>query len=229
MKNSYTMHDLPPSERPRERLARLGTEALSTQEILAIILGRGIKGEPVMALANNLLSSFGNLNNLANATLIELSKIKGIGLAKGTQIKAAFELGKRLDNSFSYSIKEHIKSPEDVIKEIRNNLKGKKKEHFMALFLDTRNHPIETRTISIGSLDSSIVHPRELFKEAISHSAASIILVHNHPSGDTEPSDEDVQLTKRLIEAGEVLGIEILDHIVISDNSHLSMKSKGLI
>jgi DNA repair protein RadC len=229
MKNSYTIHDLPPSERPRERLARLGTEALSTQEILAIILGKGIKGEPVMALAHNLLITFGNLNNLANATLIELSKIKGIGAAKGTQIKAAFELGKRLDDSFSINSKEHIRSPEDVIKEVQKSLKGKKKEHFLALFLDTRNHPIETRTISIGSLDSSIVHPRELFKEAISHSAASIILVHNHPSGDTEPSDEDIKLTKRLIEVGQVLGIEILDHVVISDHAYLSMKAKRLI
>lgn len=177
MKDSFTIHDLPQSERPRERLFKHGIEALSAQEILALILGRGIKGESVMVTAQNLLSKFGNLKNLADASVTELSEIKGIGPAKAAQIKAAFELGKRLENSIDKVSNEKINSPQDVIKSVRGKLKGKKKEHFMVLSLDTRNHPINTQTISIGSLDSSIVHPREVFKEAISSSAASVILM----------------------------------------------------
>ena len=229
MKESFTVHDLPLSERPRERLFKLGIEALSAQEVLALILGRGIKGEPVMATAQNLLSKFGNLKNIAAASVTELSEIKGIGPAKAAQIKAAFELSKRLENSPDENPKNKLQSPQDVIKSVRNKLKGKKKEHFLALSLDTRNHLINTQTVSIGSLDSSIVHPREVFKEAISCSAASVIFIHNHPSGDPEPSEDDTKLTKRLIEAGEILGIEVLDHIIVCDTDYLSMKARNLI
>ena len=181
-----------------------------------------------MVTAQNLLSKFGNLKNLADASVTELSEIKGIGPAKAAQIKAAFELGKRLENSIDKVSNEKINSPQDVIKSVRGKLKGKKKEHFMVLSLDTRNHPINTQTISIGSLDSSIVHPREVFKEAISASAASVIFVHNHPSGDPEPSEDDIKLTRRLVEAGEIIGIEVLDHIVICDRDYLSMKARNL-
>ena len=229
MKESFTIHDLPLAERPRERLARLGIEALSTQEILALILGRGTRGEPVMVTAQNLLSKFGNLKNIAAASVVELSEIKGIGQAKAAQIKAAFELSKRLEDSTDENLKGKVNSPQDVIKSIKSKLKGKKKEHFLVLSLDTRNHLINIQTVSIGSLDSSIVHPREVFKEAISSCAASVIFVHNHPSGEPEPSQDDIKLTKRLIEAGEILGIEVLDHIIVCDKDHCSMKSKNLI
>lgn len=229
MKNSFTVRDLPLSERPRERLFKLGIEALSAQEVLALILGRGIKGESVMATAQNLLSKFGNLKNIAAASVTELNEIKGIGPAKAAQIKAAFELSKRLENFPDDNPKNKLQSPQDVIKSVRNKLKGKKKEHFLVLSLDTRNHLINTRTVSIGSLDSSIVHPREVFKEAISCSAASVIFIHNHPSGDPEPSEDDTKLTKRLIEAGEILGIEVLDHIIVCDTDYLSMKARNLI
>lgn len=229
MKESFTIHDLPPAERPRERLVKFGAEALSTQEVLALILGRGIKGESVLVTAQNLLINFGSLRNVANASITELSKIKGIGLAKASQIKAAFELGKRLDDSSAQSSQEKVKCPEDAIKAVKNKLKGKKKEHFLVLSLDTRNHPIDTQTVSIGSLDSSIVHPREVFKEAISSCAASVIFIHNHPSGDPEPSEDDIKLTKRLVEAGEILGIEVLDHIIVCDSEYLSMKAKNLL
>jgi DNA repair protein RadC len=177
MKDSFTIHDLPQAERPRERLLKHGIEALSAQEVLALILGRGVKGESVMVTAQNLLSKFGNLRNLSDASITQLSGIKGIGHAKAAQIKAAFELGKRLDSSADNTSNEKISSPQDVIKSVRGKLKGKKKEHFIVLTLDTRNHPISIQTISIGSLDSSIVHPREVFKEAISASAASVILM----------------------------------------------------
>ena len=223
------MHDLPLSERPRERLSKLGSEALSSQEILALILGRGIKGESVIVTSQKLLSKFGNLKNLASASIEELTQIKGIGPAKAAQIKATFELSKRLENSSGEATKITVKSPEDVVKTARNLLKGKKKEHFLVICLDTRNHLIKTSTVSIGSLDCSIVHPREVFKDAISSSAASVIFIHNHPSGDPTPSEDDIKMTKRLIEAGEIIGIEVLDHIIICDSEHLSMKAKNLV
>jgi len=229
LKNSFTIHDLPLSERPRERLSKLGSEALSSQEILALILGRGIRGESVMVTAQKLLSKFGNLKNLASASVEELTQIKGIGPAKAAQIKATFELSKRLENSSSETIRLTVKSPEDVIVTARALVKGKKKEHFLVLCLDTRNHLIKTSTVSIGSLDCSIVHPREVFKEAISSCAASVIFIHNHPSGDPTPSEDDIKMTKRLIEAGEIIGIEVLDHIIICDSEHLSMKAKNLV
>jgi len=229
MKKSFTVHDLPLSERPRERLLKHGIEALSAQEILALILGRGIKNESVIVTAQKLLSTFGNLKNIAAASMEELTKIKGIGPAKAAQIKAAFELSKRLEDSSDKDQKTTVKSPEDAIKSVKNQLKGKKKEHFLVLSLDTRNHLINTQTISIGSLDSSIVHPREVFKEAISSTAASVIFAHNHPSGDPTPSEDDIKLTKRLVEAGEILGIEVLDHIIICDKDYISMKSKNLL
>ncbi len=229
MKKSFTVHDLPLSERPRERLLKHGIEALSAQEILALILGRGIKDESVIVTAQKLLSTFGNLKNIAAASMEELTKIKGIGPAKAAQIKAAFELSKRLEDSSDKDRKATVKSPEDAIKSVKNQLKGKKKEHFLVLSLDTRNHLINTQTISIGSLDSSIVHPREVFKEAISSTAASVIFAHNHPSGDPTPSEDDIKLTKRLVEAGEILGIEVLDHIIICDKEYISMKSRNLL
>lgn len=229
MKKSFTIHDLPLAERPRERLFKLGVESLSVQEVLALILGRGTTGESVMVTAQKLLSVFGNLKNIAAASIEELTEIKGIGPAKAAQIKAAFELNKRLEASSNEEPKPTVKSPEDAIKVVKNKLKGKKKEHFLVLSLNTRNHLINDHTISIGSLDSSIVHPREVFKEAISSSAASVIFIHNHPSGDPTPSEDDIKLTKRLIETGEILGIDVLDHIIMCDNDYLSMKGKNLL
>jgi DNA repair protein RadC len=228
MKDSFTVHDLPLSERPRERLLKLGPEALSAQEILAIILGRGIKGESVMVTSQKLLSKFGNLKGIANASMEELTQISGIGPAKAAQIKAAVELSKRLESSADESKKPALKSPEDVVNIVRGQLKGKKKEHFLVLCLDTRNHLINCKSVSMGSLDTSVVHPREAFKEAISSSAASVIFVHNHPSGDPEPSEEDIELTKRLAKAGEIVGIEVLDHIIVCDKSYLSLKARNL-
>jgi DNA repair protein RadC len=228
MKDSFTVHDLPLSERPRERLFKLGSEALSAQEILALILGRGVKGESVMVTSQKLLSRFGNLKGIANASVEELTQTRGIGPAKAAQIKAALELSKRLEADVGEKPQPVVKSPEDVAAVVKGQLKGKKKEHFLVLCLDTRNRLINCRSVSIGSLDTSIVHPREVFKEAVSASAASVIFVHNHPSGDPEPSKEDVELTKRLVKAGEIIGIDVLDHIIICDKSYLSLKAKNL-
>ena len=228
VRRTFTVSDLPPSERPRERLLRFGVEALSAQEILALILGRGTKGESVMLTAQRLLSRFGDLEGIAASSVEELSTIKGIGPAKAAQLKAAFDLGRRLD---TYPVKEKrsIRSPEDALREVKRNLKGKKREHFLAILLDTRNQVISIAPISIGSLDSSVVHPREVFREALAASAASVIFVHNHPSGDPSPSEDDIKLTRRLVEAGNIMGVDVLDHVVVADSSFVSLKGMGSI
>jgi len=228
MKKSFTIHDLPISERPRERLQKFGVEALSAQEILALILGRGISGESVMITAQRLLSQFGNLTGIASASVEELSQVKGIGIAKASQIKAAFELTNRLEDYSEAGGKPLVKTPDDVVSIVRSRLRDKKKEYFLALLLDTRSQLIKVSEISIGSLDTSIVHPREVFKEAISASAASVIFAHNHPSGDPEASEDDTELTKRLVKAGEIMGIAVLDHIIIGGKNYLSLKREGL-
>jgi len=228
VKKSFTIHDLPVTERPRERLQRFGVEALSAQEILALILGRGIAGESVTMTAQRLLSKFGNLRGIAGASVEELAEIRGIGLAKASQIKAAFELANRLEGQTETGKRQVVRNPIEVVSVVRSRLKGKKKEHFLVVLLDTRNQVIKVSEVSVGSLDTSVVHPREVFKEAISASAASVIFVHNHPSGDTEASEDDIRLTKRLAEAGEIMGIDVLDHIIVTDKDYLSLKSKGL-
>ncbi|MBC8521537.1 MAG: DNA repair protein RadC [Methanomicrobia archaeon] len=191
-RKSFTIHDLPVSERPRERLLKLGSEALSAQEILALVLGRGIAGESVMVTAQRLLSELGNLKGIANASIEELSKVKGIGVAKAAQLKASFELGNRVEESYLYEKEEKtVRTPEDAVNLVKRRLRGKKREHFIALLLDTRSHLITTSEISIGSLDTSIAHPREVFKEAISASANSCIFIHNHPSGNPTPSGDE--------------------------------------
>lgn len=226
--SSFTVRDLPRQERPRERLQKFGAEALSAQELLALVIGRGIPKKSVMNIAQELLTRFGNVKAISQATIEELSQIKGIGLAKAAQIKACFELGKR--EELEPELKNFdIKDPEAVVKAIRASIKDKAKEHFKLILLNPRNKIIGISTISIGTLNASLVHPREVFKDAITHSAASVVLAHNHPSGDPEPSEDDLKITKKLVDSGQILGIEVLDHIVIGKNNFCSFKERGLI
>jgi DNA repair protein RadC len=208
--SSFTVRDLPRQERPRERLQKFGPEALSAQELLALVIGRGIPKKSVMNIAQELLARFGNVKAIGQATIEELSQIKGIGLAKAAQIKACFELGKRED--LEPETKDfNIKDPEAVVRAIRASINDKAKEHFKLILLNPRNKIIGISTISIGTLNASLVHPREVFKDAIMHSAASVVLAHNHPSGDPEPSEDDLKITKNLVESGKIVGTEVID------------------
>ena len=227
MSKSFTIHDLPKEERPRERLVKFGEQVLSAQELLQVILGRGIAGESVVVTAQKLLSQFGSLQKLAEASIEELSSVKGIGPAKATQIKAVFEIGRRISTQTpSYKSKE-LTDPKKVYQLIKSKLKDYHKEHFYIIALNSRNHSIAE--VSVGSLDASVVHPREVFAEAIKNKAASVIFAHNHPSGDPEPSEDDLVTTKQLTEAGKILGIEVVDHIIVTKNSYFSFKDGNLI
>lgn len=227
MGKSFTIHDLPKEERPRERLVKFGEQALSAQELLQLILGRGIAGESVVITAQKLLSQFGSLQKLAEASIEELSSIKGIGLAKASQIKAVFEIGRRLSTQTTPYKSKELTNPEKVYRLIKSKLKDYHKEHFYIIPIDSRNWSIAE--VSVGSLNASIVHPREVFAEAIKNRAASVIFVHNHPSGDPEPSEDDLAITKRLVEAGKILGIEVADHIIIVKTGFISFKEKKLL
>ena len=218
--------DIPRPDRPREKLIKKGPKALKKEELLAIILRTGLKGKNAIQVANDILIKYGNKKFLL-ASYQELRNIKGVGPTKAAQILAAIELGSRL---FKEKPEQeiYIHSPEDTIK-IISNIKNNKKENFVALYLDARNKLIHQETISIGSLNASIVHPREVFEPAIQYLAAQIILAHNHPSGDPEPSTEDLAITKRLVESGKILGIEITDHIIVAKNGFISFKAKRLL
>jgi len=221
MNKSFTIHDLPKEERPRERLVKFGEQALSAQELLQLILGRGIAGESVAVTAQKLLTQFGSLQKLSEASVEELSSIKGIGLAKAAQIKAAFEIGRRLSTQTDPYKSKELTDPEKVFKFMRGKIKDYKKERLYVISLNTRSWTVNE--VSVGTLDSSIAHPREAFSEAIKSNASFVIFVHNHPSGDTEPSQEDIELTRQLVEAGKLLGIEVLDHIIITANDFRSI------
>ncbi len=216
--------DLPRVDRPREKLLKYGSDKLSTTELLAILLRTGIKGKNVVELSNQILKLFGT-ESLQAITITNLRKIKGLGSVKATEIIAAIALGKRLIIE-----KTPMKAinPESVF-EALSDIRKLKKEHFIAFYLDTKNVEIARETISIGTLNASLVHPREVFEPAIRLSAASVIIAHNHPSGDVTPSHEDMQITKKLADAGNLLDIHILDHIIVSSHAFLSFKEKGFV
>jgi DNA repair protein RadC len=218
--------DLPKIERPREKLIKKGARALKKEELLAIILRTGIRGKNAIEVANDILEKYGD-KKLLDASYKELRNIRGVGLTKAVQILAAMELGSRLFKEKSEK-EVYINSSQDVAKEIEH-IKENKKENFVVLYLDARNKLIYKETVSIGTLNANLVHPREVFEPAVKNLAAQIIVAHNHPSGDPEPSEDDLIITKRLVEAGKILGIELIDHVIIAKNSYASLKEKGLI
>lgn len=225
---TVAIREMPATERPRERLTHYGASALSTTELLAIQLRIGTRERSAVGLAELLLSHFGGLRGVSNASVEELGKVKGIGPVKAVEIMAAVELGKRLA-ALSPEEKPCIRSPQDVANLLMPEMRDLKKEHLKSLLLNSKNQVMHIKTVSVGILDSSLVHPREVFKDAILASSAAIIIAHNHPSGDPTPSPEDKRVTQRLHEAGQLLGIDLLDHIVIGDQRWVSLKERGVI
>ena len=216
--------DLPRVDRPREKILKYGPVKLSTTELLAILLRTGIKGVNVVELSNKILKLFGT-ENIQNITIADLRKIKGLGPVKSAEIVACIELGKRL---LQEKQPLHVISPQNVFDSLIDT-RSLKKEYFIAIYLDTRNQEIAREIISVGTLNASLVHPREVFEPAVRNTAASIILVHNHPSGTLQPSTNDNLLTLRLKDAGKIIGIEVKDHIIVSNVGYLSYKEKGLL
>jgi len=224
IKVKKTIKDLPEVERPREKLIQYGPGKLSNSELLAILLRSGKKGENVIELANKILKRFSK-DELPNLTFDDLKDYSGLGPAKACEIVACFELGKRLLKDKKAEI--YLK-PKEIWEELKD-LRDHKKEHFVIFYLDSRNQEIKREIISVGSLNANLVHPREVFEPAVRHLAAQIVLTHNHPSGDPEPSEDDLEITKQLTESGKILGIEVVDHIIITKTGFISFKEKNLI
>ncbi len=225
--NKIRIQDIPEQERPRERLIRNGPESLSNAELLGIILRTGSRKENVISLCNQIFSQY-NLKQLSLANVSRLMQVHGVGEAKAAQVAAVFELARRLE-TFVEEPKRKICSPKDVYALMYPKMREQKKEKFVTLCLDTKNQVLKEDVISVGSLNASIVHPREVFKAALMESSASVIMIHNHPSGDPSPSKEDIMVTEKLIEGGKLLGIDVLDHIIIGDGRYVSLKDEGFV
>src|SRR3989338_9863035 len=216
--------DLHKIEQPREKLEKYGVSKLSNEELLAILLRTGPEGTGVLDLAKQIFKKFQG-TKLADTNFEELEKVHGLGPAKASEIVACFELGRRLLQNKKSAL---LLSPQDVwdqLKDIRDN----KKEHFVIFFLDSRNQEIKREVVSIGSLNANLVHPREVFEPAVRHLAAQVIIAHNHPAGDPSPSQEDSEITKQLVEAGKLLGIDVKDHVIVSKTNHFSFKEHKLL
>lgn len=216
---------IPKAERPRERLTRYGSDAVSTVELLAIVLGSGTKSCSVLELAGQILSHFGSLKNLANATLRELMAVKGIGPAKALQLQAAFSLLRRFQQEPE---RLPLRNPEAVYALIRSELEEAPTEQLLIVLRDTKRRLLHREIVSTGTLTELLIHPREVFHAAIRHRAHSAIIAHNHPSGDPTPSFRDLEMTKLLASAGRVVGIELVDHLIIGKNSYISLFEKGV-
>lgn len=225
---SYSIRSLPEEERPRERLHRYGPEAVSVAELIAILLGSGTRGRSVLQLAHEIVAHFGSLRNLSDATIAELCTIKGLGIAKAVQLKAAFNLGLRVSKQLSGPT-YRIEHPLHVYNLVKEELSEEKREVLIVILLDTKGCVIIQETISIGTLSETLVHPREVFYPAIRHKAASLILVHNHPSGDPTPSKEDYDVTELLVKVGSMMSIPISDHLIIGKSGYTSLRQKGFI
>lgn len=229
MAENIRVNDIPLNERPVEKLLQFGVESLSNEELLAILLRTGTKGENVIALSKRLLIELDGLDGLLNVSFEEASKIKGIKKVKACQIIAMMELFNRFKTLKSQKENLKISSPKDVSTLLINEMSNFKQEVFKLILLNTKSIIIGTKDVFKGTLNSSIVHPREVFKEAVQRGSANIIVCHNHPSGDPNPSKEDIDITLRLKECGNIMGIGLLDHIIIGNNKYVSLKEKGII
>jgi len=218
--------DLPKSDRPREKLIAKGVENLKDSELLAILLRTGTIGKNVIEIASQILSKYSK-KRLLQMTYNDLSKISGIDSAKATTLLAAFELSKRALEVNDTNLPV-ISDAKDAVAQL-SDMRDLKKEHLVALYLNAKNQLVHKETISMGTLNANLVHPREVFEPALKYSAAQIIAAHNHPSGDPKPSEDDLEVTKRLIEAGKMMGIELMDHVIVSKNSHFSFKEEKLL
>ncbi|MBI2230778.1 MAG: DNA repair protein RadC [Deltaproteobacteria bacterium] len=220
----------PEEDRPREKLLAKGAQALSETELLAIILrnGNASTGESAIDHARLLLNEFGGLKGIDDAGVAELERVKGIGPAKTAQLKAALEIARRLGNH-KWQVGASLRSSEDVYNHFRDTLGNEKREIFYVVLLDNKNKKLRDVKVSEGSLTASLVHPREVYKPVIRESAAAVIFVHNHPSGDPAPSQEDIEITRRLKEVGEVMGVRVLDHVVIGHDRYFSFSDKGML
>ncbi len=227
-KGSYTIHDLPNEDRPRERLQQVGEKNLSHQELVAIIIEKGSRGENALQLSQRLIAEFGSLTKLSKATFQQLVSIKGIGPATACKLKAAFQIG-RLGSQKSTPLRKEVRSASDVFDLIKNEIGDKNKEYFLLICLDARNRITAKEVVSIGTLNSSLSHPREIFKSAISHQACYLILAHNHPSGDVQPSRSDLKLTEKLIAVSQLVNIPIIDHLIVSTTDYFSWRESNLI
>lgn len=227
MQKPLLIKEMAQQERPRERLIKFGPKALTNAELLAIILVSGIKGESALHLAHRLLARFGDLRGLLDLSIEELQKEPGIGQAKACQLAAISELAIRLSESRLHETV--IRQPADLAQLLMPRFQLLQQEEFVVILLDTKNKVLAVETVFRGSLNASIVHPREVFKLAIRRSAAAMLVAHNHPSGDPTPSREDIDVTRRLMEAGKIVGITVLDHVVFGDGKIVSMKEKGLV
>ena len=219
----------PEGERPREKLVMMGSDALSPAELIAILIGTGVGNSSALDLGKELLRKFRSLENLASASIIELDKVKGIGLAKAVTLKAAFQLSRNLDQEIARRKLNYVREPADVARIFIPLLGHLKQEVFAVALLDTAGKYLQSEKITVGTLNASLVHPREVYKSAIRHSAASIILVHNHPSGQLTPSSEDLRITRQLVETGKILDIPVHDHLIIAGNRFVSLKEEGYI
>lgn len=224
---SYSIQKLPQEDRPRERMTRYGPEALSAAELIALILGSGTKSVPVLQLAQDVVARFGTLQGLSEATLAELCEINGVGMAKAIQIKAAFSLGLRASRQ-AIAPRFRIDNPLHAYHLVKEELERETRELFVVILQDTKGYVICHEIVAIGTLSNALVHPREVFYPAIRHKAASLIIAHNHPSGDPTPSVEDYALTKVLVEVGKLMNLPVHDHLIIGLQSYVSLRQKGV-
>ncbi len=220
------MKDLSPPDRPREKLLRHGAAALGDNELLAVVVGSGCRGQSALAVANELLTACGGVHGLARAATDELGRVAGIGRVKAVQVLAAIELGRRTLAQASQT-RLQLRSPRDAAALLLPTFGARPVEHFGVVLLDTRHRVLRTTVLSVGNLNSAVVQPRDVFREAALGTAAAIVVFHNHPSGDPSPSPDDVELTKRLVAAGALMGIDLVDHVILGDARYCSFKEMG--